>query len=107
MLRRLPCRRAAPSQARQRAKRVLRLLRALNDNQDVRLAMQYLQFCASLLFVVLYIWGTYSTPAPSTFRYKLDVGLCVYFGLEYLHRLVVRGAYWAADQRTRRHYLRC
>ena len=47
------------------------------------------QFAASFLFVVLYIWGTYSAPPASSFRYKLDVGLCAYFALEYLHRFLV------------------
>lgn len=48
-----------------------------------------LQFACSLLFVVLYIWSTYSPPPPASFRYQLDVGLCVFFGLEYLHRFLV------------------
>ncbi len=55
----------------------------------MRALLQYVQFAASMLFVILYIWGTYSAPAPSSFRYQLDVGLCIFFGIEYVHRLMV------------------
>ncbi|GAB4817363.1 hypothetical protein N2152v2_004409 [Parachlorella kessleri] len=74
--------------ARTAARRARRILRALNENTELRTAMQFAQFVASMLFVVLYVWGTYSAPAPSSFRYRLDVLLCVLFGVEYVHRLL-------------------
>ena len=43
-----------------------------------------------LCAVVLYVWSTYSTPAPFSIRYNLDLMLCVLFATEFLFRLAVR-----------------
>ena len=52
--------------------------------------MRFLQILSSLTFVVLYVWGTYSTPKPFSWRYNLDIALCGLFATEWLWRLVVR-----------------
>lgn len=52
-------------------------------------ALQYVQVAASLLFVVLYVWSTYSPPVPHSARANLDLILCAIFAGEYLHRLLV------------------
>ena len=52
--------------------------------------MRFLQILSSLTFVVLYVWGTYSTPKPFSWRYTLDIALCGLFATEWLWRLVVR-----------------
>ncbi|BDA48910.1 probable potassium channel subfamily T member 2 at N-terminal half [Coccomyxa sp. Obi] len=54
---------------------------------EVRAVLQFGQFIASLLFVILYVWSTYSTPAPFSIRYNLDLMLCVLFATEFLFRL--------------------
>jgi hypothetical protein len=51
--------------------------------------LQFGQFTASLLFVVLYVWSTYSTPAPFSVRYNMDLALCALFATEFLWRLFV------------------
>lgn len=56
----------------------------------ISLGLQYLQVAASLLFVVLYVWSTYSAPVQHSPRAMLDLLLCVIFAGEYLHRLLVR-----------------
>jgi len=54
------------------------------------LLWQVTQFAASLLFVVLYVWATYSQPKPFSLRFNLDIFLCVIFALDYLLRFLVR-----------------
>ena len=48
------------------------------------------QFSASLCFVGLYVWSTYSPPVRGGVRATLEFWLCVVFGFEYLHRLFVK-----------------
>lgn len=55
-----------------------------------RVLWQGAQLAASLAFVVLYVWSTYSAPAPFSLRYNLDLALCAMFGADYLWRLKVR-----------------
>ncbi|GMH45490.1 hypothetical protein BSKO_13447 [Bryopsis sp. KO-2023] len=50
--------------------------------------LAFCQLSASVLFVVLYVWGTYSAPAPGGWRYWLENGLCLFFALDYAARLV-------------------
>lgn len=52
--------------------------------------MQAAQFASTLLFVVLYIWSTYSPPPLWSIRYNLDLFLCVMFAIDYISRLLVR-----------------
>ena len=59
------------------------------SRSEVKTAMQALQFAASLLFVILYVWSTYSTPQPFTWRSNLDLLLCAIFALDYLVRFTV------------------
>ena len=69
--------------------RVAAALRLLGDTRGFRLVLQYGQFAASVLFVGLYVWGTYSTPARGSPRDLLELLLCFLFAGEYAYRLVV------------------
>ncbi|KAK9808990.1 hypothetical protein WJX72_007481 [[Myrmecia] bisecta] len=62
---------------------------------ELRQALQLGQFAASLMFVVLYVWSTYSTPAPFSARYNLDLFLCFVFAVDYAFR------FWEAESKTR------
>lgn len=68
--------------------RMLSQLERLSESVSVRLAFQAFQFVASLAFVGLYIWSTYSVPPRNSWRYFAEVFLCLIFALEYLHRLI-------------------
>ena len=57
---------------------------------EIRALFRFLQILSSLTFVVLYVWGTYATPKPLTWRFNLDIALCALFATEWLWRLVVR-----------------
>ena len=57
---------------------------------EVRALLQAFQVVASMLFVVLYVWSTYSTPAPGSLRYNADMLLCAVFAAEFIARFVVR-----------------
>lgn len=59
------------------------------DSPTVRSVLYLAQFASSLLFVVLYIWSTYSPPPPWTLRWNLDLALCFFFGADYCWRLAV------------------
>lgn len=59
------------------------------DSPTVRSVLYLAQFASSLLFVVLYIWSTYSPPPPWTVRWNLDLALCFFFGFDYCWRLAV------------------
>lgn len=76
-----------PLQALAAYARVTTLLRLAAESPAALLVAQSVQFAASLLFVGLYVWGTYSTPARGSVRYYLELALCVVFGAEYMHRL--------------------
>ena len=72
------------------------LLERLKDGWDrvralpeVKRTLQVSQFAASLLFVVLYVWSTYSSPQPFSWRANLDLFLCVVFAIDYLMRFTV------------------
>ena len=56
---------------------------------EVRALTQAFQVVASMLFVVLYVWSTYSTPAPGSLRYNVDMLLCAIFAAEFIARFVV------------------
>lgn len=47
------------------------------------------QLTASALFVVLYVWGTYSAPQLGSWRYFLDLSLLAFFAVDYIVRLKV------------------
>lgn len=47
------------------------------------------QLVASILFVVLYVWGTYSAPVAGSWRYGLDAVLSAFFAIDYITRLMV------------------
>ena len=55
----------------------------------VRALMQLGQVVASLAFVVLYVWSTYSTPVPGSLRHSADILLCGVFAAEFVARLLV------------------
>ncbi|RMZ57560.1 hypothetical protein APUTEX25_001760, partial [Auxenochlorella protothecoides] len=65
------------------------MLKLALRQSTVALGLQYLQVAASLLFVVLYVWSTYSPPVPHSLRARMDILLCAIFAVEYLHRLLV------------------
>ena len=64
------------------------LWQRFNDSSGRRL-LRLLQLASSLLFVILYVWSTYSTPAPFSIRANIDLVLCGVFAVEYLVRYVV------------------
>ena len=61
---------------------------------DVRLVGSVAQLLASVAFIVLYIWSTYETPAPGSWRHVLDVGLALVFALEYVTRIKAGESGW-------------
>ncbi|GMH45499.1 hypothetical protein BSKO_13456 [Bryopsis sp. KO-2023] len=60
-----------------------KLLRKINRAN----VLAFCRLSASLLFVVLYVWGTYSVPALGGWRYWLENCLCLFFALDYAARL--------------------
>ena len=56
---------------------------------ELRGALQLLQFASSVVFVCLYVASTYSTPAPFSWRYNIDILLCLLFAADYVARVVV------------------
>ena len=66
---------------------------------EVKRALQILQAVSSLLFVVLYVWSTYSTPTPNSLRANVDLTLCAVFAIEYIARFAVRSLAQAAAPR--------
>ena len=70
----------------QRAARAIRWVARL---PEIRALFRFLQILSSLLFVVLYVWGTYSTPKPFSWRFNMDIALCALFATEFLWRLLV------------------
>ncbi len=62
----------------------------LAGQPEIRRFLQAVQFSASLIFVVLYIWSTYSSPAPWSWRYNLDLFLCAVFAVDWVSRVMVR-----------------
>lgn len=65
---------------------------SLRKKVDVTLINYVSQLVASILFVVLYVWGTYSAPVAGSWRYGLDTGLSVFFAIDYIGRLKVGAA---------------
>ena len=72
--------------------RLARAIRWVARLPEIRAIMRFMQILSSLLFVVLYVWGTYSTPKPFSWRFNLDIALCALFATEWLWRLLVRYA---------------
>ena len=70
----------------QRAARAIRWVARL---PEIRALFRFLQILSSLLFVVLYVWGTYSAPKPFSWRFNLDIALCALFATEFVWRLLV------------------
>jgi hypothetical protein len=64
-------------------------LKAFTDRPDVRLVVQGGQLVASLLFIVLYVWSTYSPALPGSARHQLDLLLCLVFACDYVFRVAV------------------
>ena len=88
---------AAAARARGAATRALAALAepaeraaAALDSPSARAVAHYAQFAASIGFVVLYVWSTYSAPLPGTARHAAESLLCAVFALEYLHRLAFK-----------------
>ena len=72
--------------------RVTTVFRFLADQNEAKTFVQAAQFASTLLFVVLYIWSTYSPPPLWSTRYNLDLFLCLMFAIDYISRFVVRNA---------------
>lgn len=70
--------------------RIGTVFRFLADQPEAKTVMQAAQFASTLLFVVLYIWSTYSPPALWSIRYNLDLFLCFMFAVDYVSRFLVR-----------------
>lgn len=64
-------------------------LKAFTDRPDVRLVVQGGQLVASLMFIVLYVWSTYSPALPGSARHQLDLLLCLVFACDYVFRIAV------------------
>ena len=69
--------------------RIVTVFRFLADQPEAKTLIQAAQFASTLLFVVLYIWSTYSPPPLWSLRYNLDLFLCVMFAIDYISRLLV------------------
>ena len=69
----------------------------LAGQPEIRRLLQAVQFSASLIFVVLYIWSTYSSPAPWSWRYNLDLFLCAIFAVDWVSRVMVRASIVQCD----------
>lgn len=69
--------------------RIATLFRSAAEQPHAKTVVQAAQFASTVLFVVLYIWSTYSTPALWSTRYNLDLTLCCMFAIDYLSRFVV------------------
>lgn len=69
--------------------RLARAIRWVARLPEIKAIMRFMQILSSMLFVVLYVWGTYSTPRPFSWRFNLDIALCALFATEWLWRLVV------------------
>ena len=61
----------------------------LQEAPEAKRALQVLQALSSLLFVVLYVWSTYSSPAPHSLRANADLALCTVFAVEWMARFAV------------------
>lgn len=70
--------------------RVATVFRFLADQPEAKTLIQAAQFASTLLFVVLYIWSTYSPPPLWSIRYNLDLFLCIVFAIDYVSRFLVR-----------------
>lgn len=69
--------------------RIATLFRSVAERPQAKTVLQAAQFASTVLFVVLYIWSTYSTPALWSTRYNLDLMLCCMFAVDYLSRFLV------------------
>jgi hypothetical protein len=63
--------------------------KTFTDKPDVRLVVQSAQLLASLLFIVLYVWSTYTPALPGSPRHQLDLLLCLVFACDYVFRIAV------------------
>ena len=70
--------------------RIAAIVRHILEQPEAKTLVQALQFASTLLFVVLYIWSTYSPPPLWSLRYNLDLFLCAMFAIDYISRFVVR-----------------
>ena len=69
--------------------RIVTVFHYLLDQPEAKTIMQAAQFGSTLLFVVLYIWSTYSPPPLWSLRYNLDLFLCAMFAVDYISRFLV------------------
>lgn len=70
-------------------------LRRLSTNPAVVSSVQAFYLFTSLLFVVLYVWSTYSIPTRGSLRYNLDIALSCFFAIDYCCRI------FAAEERLK------
>lgn len=59
------------------------------ETQEVRVAAQIVQFTCSIIYVGLYILGTYSPAPRGSMRYILELMLCLMFAGEFMYRFFV------------------
>ena len=64
-------------------------IRYATDRVEFRVLNNIFQFTASLAFVALYVWGTYSQPAKGSIRASLELFLCLVFAGEFLQRFFI------------------
>lgn len=58
--------------------------------EHTRPVLLCLQLSASLAFVVLYVWSTYSAPTRGSLRHAFDLALSAAFAADYALRMRVR-----------------
>ncbi|KAF8071241.1 Kcnt2 [Scenedesmus sp. PABB004] len=63
------------------------------EEPEARLVLEGCQLLACLLFVLLYVWSTYSPVVPGEPRWWLDMGLCLVFAADWAQRLVTSSAH--------------
>ncbi|WIA12208.1 hypothetical protein OEZ85_012277 [Tetradesmus obliquus] len=60
---------------------------------ESKLLLEGVQLGACLLFILLYIWSTYSPVVPGGGRWWCDLLLCMVFAADYTHRIMVTSSH--------------
>lgn len=71
---------------------LLQRFRRYMKRPDVMLSTYAFQLVACLLFIVLYVWGTYSPALPGSLRYNVDLCISFLFMLDYAGRIMASGS---------------
>ena len=86
--------------AEQRLSKSLIVLSSFRDHRVTHIVLHWSSFLASVAFVALYVWSTYSPPVVGSFRAQIELFLCVLFASEYVYRLVIVHKSWDSKVRT-------